>query len=70
MRAVTRLIIIDQDGVLPMKGQHSTHHKTLEPYPQVLHILNELTKDASNTVFIISNHTKKQMHNWYAESCP
>jgi len=42
-----------------MKGQHSTHHKTLEPHPHVLHILNELTKDPTNTVFIISNQTKK-----------
>lgn len=67
---MTRLIILDQDGVIPMKGQHSTHHKTLEPYPHVLHILNELTKDPSNTVFVISNQTKRQMHNWYADECP
>jgi trehalose-6-phosphatase len=53
-----------------MKGQHSTHHKNLEPSPHVLQVLNELTNDKSNTVFVISNHTKSQMHKWYAEACP
>lgn len=42
-----------------MKGQQSTHHMTLEPYPHVQHILNELTKDLTNTVFVLSNQSKK-----------
>jgi trehalose-6-phosphatase len=38
--------------------------------PNVLHILNELTKDERNTVFVISSNTKDKMHRWYAEACP
>jgi trehalose-6-phosphatase len=35
-----------------------------------LHLLNELTKDQSNTVFLLSNQTKTQLHHWFADSCP
>ena len=38
LKAVSRLIIIDQDGVLPMKGSRGNE----EPYPHVLHILNDI----------------------------
>lgn len=55
-----------------MKGQASTGDRacSLEPYPHVLHALNELTKDDRNTVFVLSSHTKDKMHQWYAEACP
>ncbi len=53
-----------------MKGQISTHHKSLEPDPKVLHLLNDISKDPNNIILIISNNTKTQMHNWYAEKCP
>jgi len=62
MKAVSRLIIIDQDGVLPMKGSRGNE----EPYPHVLHILNDIAQDERNTVFVVSSSTKQQMHKWYA----
>ena len=54
-----------------MKAHASSGSQTeYEPYPHVLHILNELTKDDRNTILLISSHTKDKMHKWYAEACP
>ena len=63
LRSINRLIIIDQDGVLPMKGQNRAQ---LEPCSHILHNLNEISRDERNTVFILSGHTKDLMHKWYA----
>ncbi len=38
-----------------------------EPNQKVVSILNEITKDERNTVFVISSQMKSFMHKWYAE---
>jgi len=47
-----------------MKGQH---RQTVEPNPHALAMLNEISKDERNTVFVVSSHTKDLMHKWYSQ---
>ena len=67
IRTKKRLIIIDQDGVMPMKEQGIM---VKEPCHKCLDILNELAKDPNNYVLIFSNNTKEMMHSWYSEIAP
>lgn len=67
-RACNRLIIIDQEGVLPMK--QTAGRNMQEPSSKIISVLNEITKDERNTVFIISSQMKSYLHNWYAEKSP
>lgn len=46
-----------------MKGRE---HGALEPCANVLRMLNDITLDERNTVFVISSQTKDLMHKWYA----
>lgn len=41
-----------------------------EPSSKIVSVLNEITKDERNTVFIISSQMKSYLHNWYADKSP
>jgi trehalose-6-phosphatase len=56
-----RLIIIDHEGTLPRKINADP-----EPSPMVLSVLDQLTRDKRNTVFVVSPHSKKAVHHWFS----
>lgn len=53
-----------------MKTSHIGDKPTLEPDHHILSLLNQISMDERNTVFIVSSHTKDLMHKWYAQACP
>lgn len=61
-----RLIIIDQDGVIPMKTVNGMH----EPTPEAIQALNQISDDKQNIVFVVSTESKSLMHSWYHQKAP
>ncbi len=49
-----RLIIIDQEGVIPMKSRHGKH----EPSIEAIEALNAISEHKENIVFIVSTESK------------
>ena len=56
-----RLIIVDHEGSLPRKINGDP-----EPSYISLKILDRLSKDKKNTVFVVSPHSKRSVHNWFS----
>jgi len=52
-RTINRLIIINQEGVLPMRSHG--HSKKQEPPSHLLEVLNDICNDERNTCFILSS---------------
>jgi len=61
-----RFIMIDQEGVIPMKNANGK----LEPSNEAIRMLNRLSDNPLNAVFLISSESKRQMHQWYHNKCP
>jgi len=61
-----RVIIIDQEGVIPMK----TNHGKLEPTVEAIQALSLIADDPNNIVFVVSTESKSLMHKWYHEKAP
>jgi len=57
-RSCNRLVIIDQEGVLPMNSKPvrtAPGQSVLEPQAKVIKVLNEIISDERNTVVVISS---------------
>jgi trehalose-6-phosphatase len=49
-----RMIIIDQEGVIPMKTTHGKY----EPTAEAIAALNIISDDPNNIVFVVSTESK------------
>ena len=54
-----RLIIIDQEGVVPLRNG--------QPTPEAIEALDNISDQPENIVFVVSSEEKRLMHHWYAE---
>jgi len=61
-----RIIIIDQEGVIPMKSKNGV----MEPSAEAMKALNGISDEPSNIVFVVSKESKKLMHQLYSEKAP
>ncbi|CDW83346.1 trehalose-6-phosohate synthase [Stylonychia lemnae] len=52
-----------QPGTIPRKISSDP-----EPCPDIVNILDQLTRDQRNTVLVISPHSGRQMHEWYHDT--
>jgi len=57
-----RLIIVDSDGVLPVKINPQGKE---EPSPEAISVLDTLSKDPNTIVFVVSPGSKTLLHRWY-----
>lgn len=60
-RSQKRLIVIDQEGVIPMK----TKNGISEPTQEAFEALDAISDDPDNIVFVVSSESKSLMHQWY-----
>ena len=61
-----RIIIIDQEGVIPMREINGQN----EPTPEAIKALDHVSSIPQNIVFVISSESKTQMHQWYSKKAP
>lgn len=61
-----RLIIIDQEGVIPMKQIDGVS----QPLPEAINLLHKISSDPKTQVFVVSQESKALMHSWYADRAP
>jgi trehalose-6-phosphatase len=59
LRSKKRLIMIDEDGVIPMKLRDGRNH---EPTNEIVSVLNELSMDPHNIIFLVSPESKSILH--------
>lgn len=62
-----RIFIIDLEGVVPMKSTAQGKH---EPTAEAIEVLNQLSNEPKNIVFVVSDESKKQMYNWFHKDAP
>ena len=63
-----RMIIIDQEEVIPM--QYIKDSVKMEPTPEAIKVLSQLSDNPKHIVLVISRESKALMHQWYAEKAP
>lgn len=56
--------MIDQDGVIPMKFRDGRNH---EPTNEIVSVLNQLSMDPQNIIFLVSPESKTILHQQYYE---
>ena len=61
-----RLILVDSDGVLPVKFNPATGME--EICHEAISILDTLSQDPNNTVFVISPSSKKLLQSWFSKA--
>lgn len=63
-----RLILLDYEGTLPTTSQSLVEYqsKGLSPSPKILNVLDHLTKDKRNTIFIVTGREAKLVSEWFS----
>ncbi len=60
------LILLDFEGTLPQSTFYEKYEKKgSEPHEKVLEVLDQLTKDPKNIVFIITGREKELVEKWF-----
>ena len=60
-----RLIFFDYEGTLPSSSEGDFQSKGVKPNEEVLSLLEELSQDKHNTVFIITGREIKLVNEWF-----
>lgn len=63
-----RLILLDYEGTLPSENNPNLEYqsKGLQPCCKVMNVLDYLTKDKRNTIFIVTGREAKLVSEWFS----
>jgi trehalose 6-phosphate synthase/phosphatase len=69
-KARRRLILLDYEGTLPSCTLLNSEYNSKGSYPskKVLSILEDLTKDKRNTIFIVTGREEKLVSDWFSST--